>query len=102
MTDWTSFYGPVDDRVQSNLAGACHVLFRKYLPEDGSWRDRAFADLEHLAPGVQPSDHVDRGLLDEARARMGGELQSGSIADRIEKFFKAPRDVAAQTRQGAA
>ena len=75
MTDWTSFYGPVDDRVQSNLAGACHVLFRKYLPEDGSWRDRAFADLEHLAPGVQPSDHVDRALLDEARERLAGRIQ---------------------------
>ena len=53
--------------------------------------------IEHRAKGKVPP-----GLLDEARARMGGELQSNSIADRIEKFFKAPRDVAAQTRQGAA
>ncbi len=61
--------------------------------------DDSFVDglIEHRAKGKVPP-----ALLDEARARMGGALQSGSIADRIEKFFKAPRDVAAQTRQGVA
>ena len=53
--------------------------------------------IEHRAKGKVPP-----ALLDQARARMGGTLQSGSIADRIETFFKAPRNVAAQTRQGAA
>jgi hypothetical protein len=49
--------------------------------------------IEHRAKGKVPAE-----LLDRARARMGGALQSGSIADRIETFFKTPRDVAAQTR----
>ena len=74
MTDWTSFYGPVDDRTQSTLAKACLEYFRIYLPPDSPWRDRAFADLEHLAPGVRPSEHVDRGLLDEARDRLAGRI----------------------------
>jgi len=51
--------------------------------------------IDARAKGVVP-DH----LLDQARARMGGERQSGSIADRIESFFKHPR--AAMRSQGAA
>lgn len=62
--------------------------------------DDAFIEglIEHRARGTVPG-----ALLDRARARMGGPLQSGGIADRIEAFFKAPRSFAAQaTRQGAA
>ena len=33
MTDWTSFYGPVDDRTQSTLAKACLEYFRALLDE---------------------------------------------------------------------
>ena len=54
--------------------------------------DDSFVDglIEHRAKGVVPPD-----LLEAARARMGGARQSGSIADRIEAFFKA-----APARQG--
>ena len=38
--------------------------------------------------------------LDEARSQLGTPLQSGTMADRIEQFFKAPR--AATRQQGAA
>lgn len=51
--------------------------------------------IETRAKGVVPDT-----LLDAARARMGSSLQSASIADRIEIFFKAPR--AALRKQGAA
>lgn len=51
--------------------------------------------IETRAKGVVPAP-----LLDQARARMGGALHSGNIADRIEDFFKAPR--AAQRDQGVA
>ncbi len=61
--------------------------------------DDAFIDglIEHRAKGKVAQD-----LLDQARARMGGALQSGSIADRIEAFFKAGQQRRAQDRQGAA
>ena len=51
--------------------------------------------IETRAKGVVPDP-----LLDAARARMGSPLQSASIADRIEIFFKAPRT--ALRKQGAA
>lgn len=51
--------------------------------------------IETRAKGVVPAS-----LLDAARARMGSPLQSASIADRIEIFFKAPRT--ALRKQGAA
>ncbi|MFC3568455.1 type 1 glutamine amidotransferase [Paracoccus simplex] len=53
--------------------------------------------IDHRARGVVPED-----LQQQAQARLGGPLQSGSIADRIEAFFKAPRVFAAQMKQGAA
>lgn len=57
--------------------------------------------IEHRAKGKVPEP-----LLEGARGRMGGDRQSGSIADRIEEFFKTPRKPAAQSKlahdQGAA
>ncbi len=47
--------------------------------------------IAHRAKGVVP-DELQAG----ARARMGGALQSSSIADRIEDFFKQPRAALAQ------
>ncbi|WP_134679413.1 type 1 glutamine amidotransferase [Paracoccus ravus] len=51
--------------------------------------------IETRAKGIVPET-----VLDTARARIGVPLQSASIADRIEVFFKAPR--AAAREQGAA
>lgn len=61
--------------------------------------DDSFIDglIEHRAKGKVPQE-----LLDRARARMGGILQSGSIADRIEAFFKSCDQRGARNRQGAA
>ncbi len=43
--------------------------------------------IEHRAKGV-----VSQDLLDAGTARMGEAKQSGLIADRIEQFFKQPRN----------
>ncbi|MTH79316.1 type 1 glutamine amidotransferase [Paracoccus aestuariivivens] len=51
--------------------------------------------IETRAKGVVPDP-----VLKGARARIGTPLQSGTIADRIENFFKAPRS--ALRTQGAA
>ncbi len=65
--------------------------------------DDGFVDglIEHRARGVVPAE-----LLDAARARMGRPLQSRSIADRIETFFKAAparqNQQLTQNREGAA
>lgn len=53
--------------------------------------------IAHRARGVVPE-----ALQAEARARMGGPLQSASIAERIEHFFKQPRAALAAARRGVA
>lgn len=47
--------------------------------------------ITHRARGKVPDE-----LLDDAQSRMGGARHSATLADRIEQFFKSPRDAAAK------